>query len=247
MDAVLLAAIFFTALLSGVFGMAGGLLLLAFLTARMPLPDAMVLHGAAQLVANGSRALISGAHVQWRVLLGYAVGAVCALLLAAALELQVATSTALIITGSSPFVEPWFKQLRVPSVERPRGALLCGGVATALHLVAGTAGPLLDVFFLQTKLTRHAMVATKAATQVLGHGAKVCFFMLLSRAPAAGIALSASSLCALALASVLGTLAGRHILDRLSEAWFRRAARILVLCIGAYCIAQGLYALSQGR
>ena len=247
MEAVLLAAIFFTALLSGVFGMAGGLLLLAFLAARMPLADAMVLHGAAQLVANGSRAVLSGKHVRWRVLGAYAVGALAAVLLAAWASLDVKTSTALIITGSTPFAQPLLERLRVPSIETFASALLCGGVATSLHLIAGTAGPLLDVFFLQTQMSRHQMVATKAATQVVGHGAKVMFFALIARTPAGDLGLAPWAYFLLAVASVAGTFAGKQVLDRLSDTGFRQAARTLVLCIGGYCIVQGIVAYLHGN
>jgi uncharacterized membrane protein YfcA len=247
MEGVLLAAIFFTALLSGVFGMAGGLVLLAFLTARMPLADAMVLHGAAQLVANGSRALFSGKHVRLPVLAAYAVGAATAMLVAALLALEVKTSTALVITGAAPFLDPLLRRMRVPSIEKFVGALVCGIVATTLHLIAGTAGPLLDVFFLQTQMSRHQMVATKAATQVLGHGAKVTFFALIARNKSSGMDLQAWAFFLLCLASIAGTFAGKLVLDRLSEGWFRRGARTLVLCIGSYCIAQGIHASLHGN
>lgn len=47
---------------------------------------------------------------------------------------------------------------------------------TGLNLTAGVAGPLLDVFFVRTPLSRHAVVATKAATQVLAHLAKTLVY-----------------------------------------------------------------------
>src|SRR4051812_33370622 len=43
----------FTALLSGVFGMAGGLILVGVLLVLMPLPQAMVLHAVTQMASNG--------------------------------------------------------------------------------------------------------------------------------------------------------------------------------------------------
>ena len=43
MDFFIVIAVFFTSLLSGVFGMAGGMLLMLVLLLRMPLADAMVL------------------------------------------------------------------------------------------------------------------------------------------------------------------------------------------------------------
>ena len=50
----------FTALLSGVFGMAGGLILIGVLLVVMPLPQAMVLHAVTQMASNGWRASCGG-------------------------------------------------------------------------------------------------------------------------------------------------------------------------------------------
>src|SRR3982074_2634448 len=51
----------FTALLSGIFGMAGGLILVGVLLVVMPLPQAMVLHAVTQMAANGW----GGRHWRW--------------------------------------------------------------------------------------------------------------------------------------------------------------------------------------
>ena len=51
-----------------------------------------------------------------------------------------------------------------------------GFVGTALQLVSGVSGPVLDVFFVRSKMGRHAVVATKALTQSLTHLAKIIYF-----------------------------------------------------------------------
>ena len=56
----------FTALLSGVFGMAGGLILVGVLLVVMPLPQAMVLHAVTQMASNGWRALLWRQHIVWK-------------------------------------------------------------------------------------------------------------------------------------------------------------------------------------
>ena len=47
-----------TAFLSGLFGMAGGLILIGVLLTLMPLPTAMVLHAITQMASNGWRAFL---------------------------------------------------------------------------------------------------------------------------------------------------------------------------------------------
>jgi uncharacterized membrane protein YfcA len=56
--ALLGASVVATSFLSGVFGMAGGLVLLGILLAVLDVAPAMVLHGATQFAANGWRALL---------------------------------------------------------------------------------------------------------------------------------------------------------------------------------------------
>ena len=52
-----------TAFLSGIFGMAGGLILMGVLLALMPVPAAMMLHGVTQLASNGWRAFLWRDHI----------------------------------------------------------------------------------------------------------------------------------------------------------------------------------------
>ena len=46
-----------TSFISGIFGMAGGMLLIGFLLMILPVPVAMVFHGVIQIAANGWRVL----------------------------------------------------------------------------------------------------------------------------------------------------------------------------------------------
>src|SRR5213075_1784518 len=60
-----------TAFLSGLFGMAGGMILIGVLLALMPLPTAMVLHAITQMASNGWRAFLWRAHIRWRPVFVY--------------------------------------------------------------------------------------------------------------------------------------------------------------------------------
>ena len=54
-----------TSFLSGVFGMAGGLILIGVLLALLPLPEAMALHAITQMASNGWRGLLWWRYVRW--------------------------------------------------------------------------------------------------------------------------------------------------------------------------------------
>ena len=103
--------------------------------------------------------------------------------------------------------------------------------------MAGVAGPLLDVFFVRTSLGRHAVVATKAATQVLSHAAKVLLYGGPLLAGDAGDLPVLVLLLAVPL-SMLGTLVGGRLLDRMSDTAFRSATRWVVSAIGVTYLVQ---------
>ena len=54
--ALITLSAFATSVLSGIVGMAGGMVLMFVLITLLPVSSAMVLHAATQLTANGSRA-----------------------------------------------------------------------------------------------------------------------------------------------------------------------------------------------
>ena len=74
----LLAVVLLTATISGVFGMAGGLMLMGALTLVMPVAAAMVTHGAVQLVSNGWRAVLHSKHIAWPIIVFYGLGSAIA-------------------------------------------------------------------------------------------------------------------------------------------------------------------------
>src|SRR6201990_3515406 len=63
-----------SAFLSGLFGMAGGLILIGVLLALMPLPTAMVLHAITQMASNGWRAFLWRAPLSSRPVCVYLIG-----------------------------------------------------------------------------------------------------------------------------------------------------------------------------
>ena len=63
-----------TAFLSGIFGMAGGMILIGVLLALLPVPEAMMLHGVTQMASNGWRALLWWRYVRWGAVAPYILG-----------------------------------------------------------------------------------------------------------------------------------------------------------------------------
>jgi uncharacterized membrane protein YfcA len=227
-----------TAALSGVFGMAGGLLLMGALALVLPVSAAFVTHGVLQLVANGWRAILHRRHVRWDIVGWYALASLAAALAVSLVSLVPSKPLLFLLLGLIPGLT-WLPQRWIDlDAARPPQAFLSGLCVTGLNLTAGVAGPLLDIFFVRTALTRHAIVATKAATQVFAHLAKIVVYgaPLLG---AKGSGVPPLWLFALAIPlSMLGTVLGGRILDRMSDVNFKRWTRWIVTAIGGLYLVQ---------
>ena len=112
-----------TSVLSGLVGMAGGVVLMAILINILPVSSAMVLHGITQFTANGSRTLILRRFLLWRLLPGYLLGAALAVAGFSALLFIPDASVVLILVGfismdrAAQAQTQWFEH-NAPSVER---------------------------------------------------------------------------------------------------------------------------------
>jgi len=237
--ACVVAGAFVTALLSGIFGMAGGLLLMGLLALLMPVAAAMVTHGILQIAANGWRALLLRRHIDARIVGHYALASLAAAAVVAGLSCVPSKALLYLLLGTVPLLVWLPPGLLALDAARRSHALAGGFLVTGLNLLAGVAGPLLDVVFVRSKLTRHAVVATKAATQVFSHLAKVVVYGVPLLHGAAGMPPAWVFVPAIAL-SMLGTALGGRILDRMSDVSFRRWTRWLVTGIGGIYLLRGI-------
>jgi uncharacterized membrane protein YfcA len=236
--AVVVLAAFVTATVSGVLGMAGGLLLMGVLLLVLPATTAFVVHGLLQLVSNGWRVVLQRRHVRWRVIGWYALGSVTAAALVTLVAYVPDTPLTYLVLGLVPSLVWLPKGWLALDAERPPHAVLAGLLVTALNLVAGVSGPLLDVFFVRTAMGRHSVVATKAATQVLSHTAKVVVY---GAALTGGEGVPYAVVLAAIPLSMLGTAVGGRLLDRMSDASFTAATRWVVSGIGLVYLVQAGY------
>jgi uncharacterized protein len=231
-----------TSFLSGILGMAGGMVLMGILLALMPVTQAMVLHGITQLASNGWRAVLWRAAIDWRVFRGYALGCAGALLLFGWFQLALSRPLVLIALGATPFLVYLLPRRTQLNVDRRGHPFVCGLISVSLQLLSGVSGPLLDSFFLASRLDRKAVVATKAACQTLSHAAKIAYFGALLANGAAGTELHVAAI--LVACAVIGTTASRRVLEKMSDTDFRSWTRRAVLGIGGFYLASGLWGLA---
>ena len=117
--ALITLSAFATSVLSGIVGMAGGMLLMFVLISLLPVGSAMVLHAATQLTANGSRAWMLREHMLWRLLPAYLLGSATAIAVATYLVLVPDPAWVLILIGLFAWGGQWSKHLRGLDITKP--------------------------------------------------------------------------------------------------------------------------------
>ena len=226
-----------TAFLSGIFGMAGGLILIGVLLVVFPLPTAMVLHAITQMASNGWRATLWWRHIVWKTIAFNVAGSLASVGLWSIWLYVPDKAMALLMLGLSPFFVRAIPEKLMPRTFGPAQAAGTGFIAMMLMLTTGVTGPLRDTMFLRSPFERRQIIATKAACQVFSHGFKLVYFgALIDQAGQVepwflGVAIASS---------IVGTSLGKLLLERLSDKQFRVWSNRLITALASYYVGYGL-------
>ena len=244
LTAVVLVTMVATAFLSGIFGMAGGLILIGILLVILPVPEAMMLHGVTQMASNGWRGLLWIRHVRWSAIGAYLAGCAAALLVWSLWRYVPSKAVALLLLGGAPFLVRLVPARFKPDPESIVQGSIYGVICMTLLLLTGVSGPLLDSFFLGGKLDRREIIATKAVCQIFGHAAKLIYFGALIE-QAATVDPIVATLAV--ISSMIGTTLATKVLEAMTDQQFRSWANRIIACIAGYYVAHGVFLVAYAH
>ncbi len=242
--ATIAVTVFGTSFISGILGMAGGMVLMGVLLVLLPVPAAMMTHGVSQMASNGWRAWLWRREIDWRVFRGTTAGMCVVLAVFGSLQLVGSRPVVYVVLGLTPFIGFMLPQRLKLNVDKPWHSFACGVIGTVLSLLSGVSGPLLDVFFLHSKLDRRGVIATKAASQTLTHIFKIIYFGTLLETGRGTVELWFA--LTLIVLSMTATTMSRKVLERMSDADFRKWTRWTVTVVGGFYLCNGIWALAHG-
>ena len=235
---LLFTAALITSFISGVLSMAGGMILMGIFSFLLAVPAAMMLHGITQTFSNGSRVWWYRHHIRKAVLIPYTLGAFTILGIFSVTAFIPPAGLIFLLIGLFPFLTRMLPKSFNLDIEQPKIAFLSGLVVTLTQMLAGASGPVLDIFYLQSKLTKEEILGTKAVTQTFGHILKLIYYGSLMMS--AGNSLNGWLITTVIIAALLGNFLGSLIVKRISDVQFKMAGRYIVLIIGAIYLAKGL-------
>jgi len=228
-----------TSIVSGVMGLAGGMLLLAVLLLYLDPVVAIPVHGVVQLVSNASRAWFQRRHVRWDAVWRFAWPLLPAGAAGLHLLRSVPPDAGRLVIGAFVLVATWAPGwLRFGArTGDPRRALGWGGALVGFASTSvGATGPLLAPFILALGLGTQATVGTLAACQIFQHLSKLALF----GATGFDFGRFALPLVGLCAGSIAGSAIGTRLLDHVPDQAFRRVVRILLSVLALQLAFEGI-------
>jgi len=234
---VLLIACFVTATISAILGMAGGVTLLGVMTALLPAPLVVPLHGIVQLASNWTRTWAFRKHVRWSIFFVFMAPAVAGVAIAASIWAGLELTWFRAWVGVFILFFLGWRRYKPKLRNPPLWSYAALGLAAGLLAIfVGASGPFLAPFFLRDDFDNEEVIATKAVCQTWLHLLKIPAFLALSfdYSPYAPVLLG------LVVAVIGGTYFGKHLLSRISKDrfvfWFQLVLAILALYLIASTI-----------
>ena len=232
-----------TSFISGVLSMAGGMILMGVFGFFLSVPAAMVLHGVAQAVSNGSRVWIYRQHLKRRVLGFYSIGAFAVLGIFTSVTFVPSSGVVFVLIGLFPFIALVIPKRINLDMQRGPVAVLSGIVVTTAQMFAGASGPVLDIFYVQSSMSKEAILGTKAVTQTLGHLLKLVYYGFLLSVTSSELPLWVFPV--VILAAISGNYLGSFVVARMTDNQFKKIGRVVIMLIGIIYICNGIFELLQ--
>ncbi|MCR4267516.1 sulfite exporter TauE/SafE family protein [Nitratireductor sp. ZSWI3] len=233
---ILVVASFFTSALTAVFGVGGGVAMLALLGLFIPVAALIPVHGAVQLGSNTGRAWHQRAYIRSSIAAPFIAGSLLGIAAGAYFVVQLPDALLKLVLGVFVVTVTWTK---IPgAAQLSHAGLAAGSAVLALAtMFVGATGPLFAAFFGQViPDDRKALIATQAAGMTLHHTLKVIAFAV------AGFAFWRwlPFVAVMIVSGYLGTIYGSKLLEKMPEAAFRRWFKIGLTLLALDLIRRGL-------
>jgi uncharacterized protein len=234
---ILALTIILSSFISGVFGMAGGMILLGVLLNYFDVASAMILFSIIQFFANGWRAVQWRRYVRWPIVGRYVVGAAVAFAAMYAVKFVPNKMMVYVSLGLLPFAIEALPKAWRPNIEWRGVPFVTGVLTTVIQVLAGVGGLFLDIFFQKSMLDRKTTNATKATVQSLSHIVRIAYFGAVS-----GMANVPKWLLAPAIAlAVAATSLAPFVIERMTDHGFRQWTRRIIFAVSVvYLFRAGL-------
>jgi len=221
-----------TSVISGMFGMAGGLIFLAVLTTTVETSYIVPLHAAFQLISNCSRLAFFFKHIRWVVIKYFVMGLIPGSLLGIFIFSYMPKGFIKLLIGFFILLATF-----LPETKREKRFdlvifLPVGFISGLLGIFVGATGPISAPFFVRRDILKEDLIATKGTCQAISHIVKIPLFGFVG----ANIFPYWKIILLVGPVIILGTYVGKKLVGRISGRDFRLAFKIIISLIAVAII-----------
>nr|BFD69151.1 hypothetical protein HAGR004_41730 [Bdellovibrio sp. HAGR004] len=211
---------------SGLSGLGGGIILLAFFGMVLPANLIIPTHSIVQFFSNLGRAIWSYKEIDTKIVLKYSLGALVGAIAGSLLPIADLNQNIFsIIIGASILVAMWLPQNAFDYSPYIKSYFLIGAISTTVSLFIGITGPLIHPFIAKEKhLSRFGFISTEATCSGITHLTKVIVYIDW------GIAFydQKKTIVALSFVAIVGSFLGKNLLKKITENKFHTIVKLMV-------------------
>lgn len=196
-----------------------------------PPSTAIPLHGLIAGISSGIRWAVLRTYVRYQYLVGFIAGGSIGLLVGWPFVGMFSEQALLLILGSFLLISLWCPLRRLSILP------FTGGVSTSfLTILVGATGPLVTALLARKTKSQRTVAATQSACTLFQHWGKVLIFTLSGFSFSNHLAL----VTVLSVATIAGTLFGKHLGDVIPRRLLRSILRTVVTILSIRMILLGL-------
>jgi uncharacterized membrane protein YfcA len=228
--------------ISGVFGMAGGMILLGVLLNYFDVATGMILFSIIQFFVNVLRVVQWRQYVLWPIFGWYVVGAALSFAIMWTIAIVPDKAMVYLLLGLMPFVVEALPASMRPNIEWRGVPFFTGVVTTIVQILSGVGGLVLDIFFQKSMLDRKTTNATKAVAQTFSHVVRAVYFGTLSGLGELPVWATVPAI----LLAIAGTSLAPIVIERMTDHGFRQWTRWIILAISTVYLVRAAWLFWQG-
>lgn len=220
--AILISLSFVTSAITAIMGVGGGAALIAVMASFMPAAAIIPVHAMVQLGSNGGRLLLMRRHVVRHFVLWFVVGTTIGALIGGNIAVSLEPAYIQLILGGFILFSCW-----VPiasALNGKKSLTLLGSLTSFLTMFVGATGPFVMASMRHVINDKQKLVGTMAALMTAQHLIKAVVFGVLGFAFAEWLGVILLMICS----GFFGTMAGKALLERVSNERFQLALRIML-------------------
>lgn len=221
---ILTISVFCCSIITGMMGMAGGVLFLGILASFVETTYIVPIYAAVMIVSTGSRSVLFRKHINWKIASRYIIG----LLPGAFLGIyvfQLLPKDIIKLAMGIFIMVAIFLPVTKKEDRRDIGIFVpVGLVAGFFGIFFGASGPFTSSFYIRQGIIKEALIGTKATCALLEHILKILLFGLIG----INILAYGGILLCLGLAVIPGIYIGKRLLNRFSDRVFLIVFKVLL-------------------